>query len=47
MLALGITISMFTAITVTRAFMQTVIGHAITRSPLLLGVKPVEEAKRE
>jgi len=47
MLALGILISMFTAITVTRAFMQTIIGHSMTRSPLLLGVKPVEGLNRE
>lgn len=45
MLALGIVISMFTAITVTRAFMQTIIGHSFTRSPFLLGVKLPEEDK--
>lgn len=47
MLALGIVISMFTAITVTRAFMQTIIGHAMTRSPFLLGAKPVEGVNRD
>jgi protein-export membrane protein SecD len=48
MLALGIVISMFTAITVTRAFMQTIIGHSMTRSPVLLGVKlaDAEEEKK-
>ena len=45
MLALGIVISMFTAITVTRAFMQTIIGHSVTKSPFLLGVKPAEETQ--
>jgi preprotein translocase subunit SecD len=44
-LALGIVISMFTAITVTRAFMQTIIGHSVTKSPFLLGVKPADGDK--
>ncbi len=43
MLSIGVLISMFTAITVTRAFMQTIIGHSVTKSPFLLGVKPAEE----
>jgi len=45
MLSIGILISMFTAITVTRAFMQTIIGHSVTKSPFLLGVKPAEETE--
>jgi preprotein translocase subunit SecD len=45
MLALGIVVSMFTAITITRAFMQAIIGSTMTKSPFLLGVKPADEEK--
>jgi len=39
MLALGILVSMFTAITVTRAFLNTLTGTAISRSKFMLGAK--------
>jgi len=46
-LAVGILISMFTAITVTRAFMQAIIGSAMTHNPFLLGIKKLEGVNRE
>lgn len=36
MLAIGITLSMFTAIAVTRVFMKTIVGTKISRNPALL-----------
>ena len=46
-LAIGILISMFTAITVTRAFMQAIIGSSMTHNAFLLGIKKVEGENRE
>lgn len=42
MLALGILVSMFTAITVTRAFLQTLSGTGISKNRWLLGAKKIE-----
>lgn len=39
MLAIGILISMFTAITVTRAFLRTIVGTRLSRNDFLVGVK--------
>ena len=46
MLALGIIVSMFTAITVTRKFLYTITGTRITKNRLLLGVKELEITNR-
>ncbi len=42
MLAIGILTSMFTAITVTRAFLYTIIGTRLARSRFLIGAKKME-----
>ena len=42
MLGLGIVVSMFTAITVTKAFLQTIIGSWLAKNRFLLGTKKVE-----
>lgn len=46
MLALGIVVSMFTAITVTRKFLQTCTGTALAKNRWLLGVKKMESVNR-
>ena len=46
MLAIGILISMFTAITVTRKFLQSLTGTSLTKKRWLLGVKEVETINR-
>lgn len=45
MLALGIIVSMFTAITVTRAFLRTLAGKKVAKNDFLLGVKRPKEKK--
>ncbi|MBN2096785.1 protein translocase subunit SecD [Candidatus Peregrinibacteria bacterium] len=46
MLALGILVSMFTAITVTRKFLQTLTGSRLAKNRFLLGVKEIEITNR-
>lgn len=46
MLGLGTVISMFTAITVTRTFLQALVGTWITKQRWLLGAKELEELKK-
>lgn len=46
MLALGIIISMFTAITVTRKLLQSLAGTRLSKNRFLLGVKEVESINR-
>ena len=45
MLAIGILVSMFTAITVTRAFLRTLVGTKLSKSSALLGVKRPKKKK--
>ncbi|MBU1018237.1 protein translocase subunit SecD [Patescibacteria group bacterium] len=46
MLAIGILISMFTAITVTRQFLKTLTGTRLSKNRFLLGVKKIETINR-
>ena len=46
MLAIGILLSMFTAITVTRSFLQTLVGTSVSKNRFLLGVKKIETVNR-
>ena len=46
MLAIGILASMFTAITVTRRFLQTLTGTSMAKNRFLLGVKKIETINR-
>ena len=46
MLALGIVLSMFTAINVTRAFIKTLTGTKMSKSSFLLGTKKVKSKNR-
>ncbi len=46
MLAIGILISMFTAITITRKFLQSLTGTSLSKKRWLLGVKKVETINR-
>ncbi|MBU0577389.1 protein translocase subunit SecD [Patescibacteria group bacterium] len=46
MLGLGILVSMFTAITVTRSFIQTLTGTKASKSTLLLGTKKMRSLNR-
>ena len=46
MLAIGILVSMFTAITVTRAFLRTLTGTSLSKNRFLLGVKEIETINR-
>ena len=46
MLAIGIVISMFTAITVTKKFLQSLTGTSLSKKRFLLGVKKVETVNR-
>jgi len=46
MLALGILVSMFTAITVTRKLLQTLTGTSLAKNRFLLGVKKIEVINR-
>lgn len=46
MLALGILISMFTAITVTKKFLQTLTGTKLAKNHFLLGTKKIETVNR-
>ena len=46
MLAIGILVSMFTAITVTRAFLKTLTGTSLSKNRFLLGVKEIETVNR-
>ena len=46
MLAIGILISMFTAITVTKKFLQTLTGTSIAKKRFLFGVKEIESTNR-
>lgn len=46
MLALGILISMFSAIIVTKQFLETVIGSKLTKCKWLFGVKKIESQNR-
>jgi len=46
MLAIGILVSMFTAITVTRKFLQTLTGTRLAKNRFLLGAKEIETINR-
>ena len=46
MLAIGILVSMFTAITVTRAFLKTLTGTSLSKNRFLLGTKEIETINR-
>ncbi|MBU0727875.1 SecD/SecF family protein translocase subunit, partial [Patescibacteria group bacterium] len=46
MLGLGILVSMFTAITVTRSFIQTLTGSRISKSNFLMGTKKIKSLNR-
>jgi preprotein translocase subunit SecD len=46
MLALGILVSLFTAITVTRKFLHTIIGTSLVKNRFLLGAEEVETINR-
>ena len=46
MLAIGILVSMFTAITVTRKFLQSMTGTFLTKNRFLLGTEEIETVNR-
>lgn len=46
MLAIGILVSMFTAITVTRSFLRSTTGTALSKNRFLLGTKKIETINR-
>lgn len=46
MLAIGILVSMFTAITITRSFLRAMVGTKASKNRFLLGVKSIESTNR-
>ena len=46
-LAIGVAVSMFTAITVTRTFLRTIVGTGIRFSPALFGVQAPQRGAGE